>query len=129
MVQPAYAEPCVPPGQEVVLIVKVPPDAVTVTVAVAVFEPTELVAVSVYVVVAVGMTTSDPLGNVEEKPPGLMARLVAPVVDQFKLLLAPAVMLPGLAVKELMAGLLPVAVTVTVEVEVTEPAELVAVRV
>ncbi len=45
--QPAYAEPWVPPGHEVVVIANGPPDAVTVTCAVAVVEPEELVAVSV----------------------------------------------------------------------------------
>jgi hypothetical protein len=39
------------------------------------------------------------------------------------------VILAGLAVKELMVGLLPAGVTVTVAVDVTEPAELVAVSV
>jgi hypothetical protein len=47
MVQPAYAEPWVPFGQEVVVIANGPPDAVTVTFAVAVVDPTALVAVSV----------------------------------------------------------------------------------
>jgi hypothetical protein len=47
IVQPAYAACCVPPGHEVVVIFKVPPDAVTVTFAVEVAEPAALVAVSV----------------------------------------------------------------------------------
>jgi len=47
MVQTAYAEPWVPPGHEVVVIANGPPDAVTVTFAVAVADPTGLVAVSV----------------------------------------------------------------------------------
>jgi len=47
IVQPAYAEPCVPPGHEVVVIVSGPPDAVTVTLAVDVVEPAALAAVSV----------------------------------------------------------------------------------
>ena len=47
MVQPAYAEPWVPPGQEVVVIANAPPDAVTVTFAVDVAEPAVFVAVSV----------------------------------------------------------------------------------
>lgn len=49
IVQPAYAEPCAPPGQEDVLIVSVPPapPEVTVTLAVEVLEPEELVAVRV----------------------------------------------------------------------------------
>lgn len=48
-VQPAYADPCVPPGHELVLSAKAPPppDEVTVTTAVAVTLPAELVAVSV----------------------------------------------------------------------------------
>jgi hypothetical protein len=44
-------------------------------------------------------------------------------------LLEPGVMLVGLAVKELMVGLLGGALTVTVAVDVTEPAPLVAVSV
>jgi hypothetical protein len=47
MVQPAYSAPCVPPGQEVVVMASGPPDAVTVTFAVAVVEPAVLVAFSV----------------------------------------------------------------------------------
>jgi hypothetical protein len=47
MVQAAYAEPWVPPGHEVVVIDSGPPDAVTVTFAVAVFDPVALVTVSV----------------------------------------------------------------------------------
>jgi hypothetical protein len=47
MVQPAYAAPCVPPGQEVVVIVNGPPAAVTVTFVVDVVEPAALLAVNV----------------------------------------------------------------------------------
>ena len=47
MVQPEYAAPCDPLGHEVVMIANVPPDAATVTCAVAVVEPEVLVAVSV----------------------------------------------------------------------------------
>jgi hypothetical protein len=47
MVHPSYAEPCVPPGHEVVSIVNAPPEEVTETFEVAVDEPAELVAVSV----------------------------------------------------------------------------------
>jgi hypothetical protein len=57
-----------------------------------------------------------------------MAILVAPVVTQLSVLLDPEVMLVGLAVKELITGLLAV-FTVTVAVDVVEPAALVAVRV
>jgi hypothetical protein len=47
MVQPGYAALCVPPGHEVVMIAKGPPEAATVTCAVDVVEPVLLVAVSV----------------------------------------------------------------------------------
>jgi hypothetical protein len=47
IVHPAYALFCVPPGHEAVVMLSGPPDAATVTVAVEVFEPAELVAVSV----------------------------------------------------------------------------------
>jgi hypothetical protein len=57
-----------------------------------------------------------------------MAMLAAPVVAQLKVLLAPEVMLVGLAVKELITGLLG-ALTVTVTVAVVEPTEFVAVNV
>jgi hypothetical protein len=57
-----------------------------------------------------------------------MARLVAPVVAQLSVLLDPEVMPVGLAVKELITGLLAV-FTVTVSIDVVEPAALVAVSV
>jgi hypothetical protein len=57
-----------------------------------------------------------------------MAILVAPVVAQLSVLLAPELMLVGLAVNELMVGLA-AAVTVTVSLDVVEPAALVAVNV
>jgi hypothetical protein len=70
----------------------------------------------------------EPLADVDVNVPGVMAMLVAPVVDQLSVLLEPEVILAGLAVKELMVG--PLAVpTVTVCVDVTEPAALVAVSV
>jgi hypothetical protein len=80
------------------------------------------------VVVAVGLTLVDPLAEVDVNVPGVIARLVAPEVDQLKVLLAPGVMLAGLAVNELITGMLAVA-RVTVAEAVTEPAVLVAVRV
>ena len=79
--------------------------------------------------VAVGLTLVDPLAVVEVKVPGVMAILVAPLVTQLRVLLEPDVMLVGLAVKELIIGLLGCALTVTVAVDVTEPAALVAVSV
>jgi hypothetical protein len=47
IVQPVYAAPCIPSGHEVVVIAKGPPEAVTVTCAVAMVEPEAFVAVSV----------------------------------------------------------------------------------
>lgn len=64
----------------------------------------------------------------EVNVPGVMARLVAPLVVQLSVLLEPELMVVGLAVNELMVGLLGgVAVTVTIAVAVEVPAELVAV--
>jgi hypothetical protein len=80
------------------------------------------------VVVAAGLTLVDPLADVEVNVPGVIARLVAPVVTQFSVLLEPEVIVLGLAVNELITGLL-AAFTVTVRVDVVEPAALVAVRV
>jgi hypothetical protein len=77
------------------------------------------------VVVAVGLTLVDPLADVDVNVPGVIPILVAPVVAQLNLLLAPEVILEGLAVKELIVGL-PVVFTVTVSVDVAEPAALVA---
>jgi hypothetical protein len=82
------------------------------------------------VVVAVGLTLVDPLADVEVKEPGVMPILVGPEVIQLSVLLEPDVMLEGLAMNELIVGLLELFVfTVTVTVEVTEPDELVAVSV
>jgi hypothetical protein len=80
------------------------------------------------VVVAIGLTLVEPLADVEVNVPGVMARLVAPVVAQLSVLLEPEVILVGLAVKELITGLLSV-FTVTVSLDVVEPAALVAVSV
>jgi hypothetical protein len=80
------------------------------------------------VVVTVGLTLVEPLADVEVNVPGVMAILVAPVVTQLSVLLEPEVILVGLAVKELMVGLLDVFM-VTVSVDAAEPAALVAVSV
>jgi hypothetical protein len=80
------------------------------------------------VVVAVGLTLVEPLADVDVNVPGVMAMLEAPLVDQLSVLPEPEVILAGLAVKELMVGLLAVP-TVTVCVEVTEPAAFVAVSI
>jgi hypothetical protein len=79
-------------------------------------------------VVADGLTLVEPLAEVEVKVPGAMATPLAPVVAQLRVLLEPEVMPAGLAVKELIVGLLP-EFTVTVRVDVDEPAALVAVSV
>ena len=79
-------------------------------------------------VVAVGLTLVEPLADVEVNVPGVMASLLAPVVTQLSVLLEPEVIREGLAVKELISGLLAV-FTVTVSVDVVEPAALVAVSV
>lgn len=78
--------------------------------------------------VAVGLTLVEPLANVDVKVPGVMAIALAPVVDQLSVLAAPEVILAGLAVKETMIGLF-VDVTVTVTVDVAEPAAFAAVNV
>jgi len=80
------------------------------------------------VVVAVGLTLVEPLADAEVKLPGVMAMLDASVVAQLSELLEPEVMLVGLAVKELMVGLLAL-VTVMVTVDVAVPTALVAVSV
>jgi hypothetical protein len=80
------------------------------------------------VVVAVGLTLVEPLGDVDVNAPGVMAILVAAVVAQLSVLLEPEVILVGRAVKELMVGLL-AAFTVRVRVVVVDPAALVAVSV
>jgi hypothetical protein len=80
------------------------------------------------VVVAVGLTLVEPPAAVEVNIPGVIPILVAPLVAQLNLLLAPEVILEGLAVKELIVGL-PVVFTVTVSVDAAEPAALVAVSV
>ena len=79
-------------------------------------------------VVADGLTLVEPLAEVEVNVPGVMARLVAPVVTQLSMLLVPEVTLAGLAVKELITGLSTV-FTVRVSIDVVEPAALLAVRV
>jgi hypothetical protein len=80
------------------------------------------------VVVAVGLTPVEPLADVEVNVPGVMAIFVAPVVAQLSVLLEPAVIVEGLAVNELIVGL-PAVFTLTVSVDVAEPAALVAVSV
>jgi hypothetical protein len=109
------------------VIFKGPPVAATVTVAVAVFEPAPFIAVSVYFVVADGLTVVEPLALDEVNVPGVMPMLVAPDVVQLKVLVWLELMFVGSAVNELIVGTL-AAVNVTVAVAVTEPAAFVAVR-
>jgi hypothetical protein len=70
----------------------------------------------------------EPLAEVDVNDPGVMARLVAPVVAQLSMLLEPEVTLAGLAVKDLITGL-STAFTARVSLDVVEPAALLAVRV
>ena len=79
-------------------------------------------------VVADGLTSVEPLADVEVNVPGAMAILVAPVVAQLSMLLEPEEIVVGLAVKELIVGL-PEILNVMFTVDVEEPLALVAVSV
>jgi hypothetical protein len=94
----------------------------TVTLAVAVVEPAELVAISVYVVVEVGETLCDPLVATEVP---FNVTVVAFDVFHESIDDCPFWMLAGFAFIEAV-GIGVVADTVTVAVSVVEPAELVA---
>jgi hypothetical protein len=78
------------------------------------------------VVAAVGLTVVSPLAAADVNDPGEMATLVAPVVAQPSVVVPPAPMVVGLAVKELMMGRF---TTLTVALAVTDPPALVAVKV
>ena len=79
--------------------------------------------------VEVGLTLVEPLAAANVKFPGVIEIDVgAPTVAQVSVLLAPELMLLGLAVNELIEGFLP-GFTVTVAVDVVEPMGFVAVRV
>ena len=135
IVHPAYALFCVPPGHVVVVIFSAlpdPPDADTVTAAVAVVEPAVLVAVRVYVVVVCGLTFVFPLADVDVNVPGVIVMLVAPEAAQLSVLAPPGAIVEGLAENELIDGTpvpVPLPVTVTFAVAVAEPAAFVAVNV
>jgi hypothetical protein len=77
-------------------------------------------------VVAVGVTVVEPLAAAEVNVPGVMLMLVAPLVTQLKVLLAPELMLVGLAVNDVIVGLARV-VTVSMTLAVVEPALFLAV--
>ena len=51
-----------------------------------------------------GLTLVEPLAKVDVNVPGVIAMLVAPVVAQLSVLLAPELMLVGLALKDVIAG-------------------------
>ena len=55
-------------------------------------------------VVVVGLKITDPLADVDANVPGVTAMPVAPVVAQFTVVLLPAMMDAGLAVKEVIVG-------------------------
>lgn len=55
--------------------------------------------------VAVGLTLVEPLADVDVNVPGVMAMLVAPVVVQLSVLLAPEFMPVGLAEKDVIVGI------------------------
>jgi len=76
----------------------------TVTVKVEVVAPAALVAVRVYVVVAVGLNVVEPVADADVNVPGVMVILVAPLVDQFSVVLAPELMFVAAAIKELNVG-------------------------
>lgn len=78
--------------------------------------------------VAVGVTVVEPVAAAEVNVPGVMLTLVAPVVTQLKVLLAPELTLVGVAVKDVIVGFAEL-VTVTVRVAVVVPPLLVAVNV
>lgn len=54
--------------------------------------------------VAAGVTVVEPLAEEDVNEPGVMATLVAPVVTQLSVLLAPELTVVGFAVKDVMAG-------------------------
>jgi hypothetical protein len=110
IVQPAYADPWVPSGHEVVVMISGPPalTAATVTVALEVVEPEELAADSVYVVVDAGLSDTEPLALVDVNVPGVMEIVAAPLLTQLSVVLEPGLMLVGLALNDVMFGADPV---------------------
>ncbi len=74
--------------------------------------------------VAVGLTLVDPLADVDVNVPGVMTILVVPVTDQLRVVLAPELMVVGLAVKEVIAGAEPVPEEELSEIIEPQPARL-----
>ncbi|MGB7281757.1 MAG: hypothetical protein WBE13_05795 [Candidatus Acidiferrum sp.] len=70
----------------------------------------------------------EPVDELDVNEPGLILMLVAPLVTQLNVLLAPGAMLVGLAVNEVIVGS-ETGITVSVRVLVAEPALFVAVKV
>ena len=58
--------------------------------------------------VDVGLTLVEPLAELDVNVPGVIAMVVAPLVTQFSVLLAPELIPVGFAVKEVIAGFVPV---------------------
>jgi hypothetical protein len=71
--------------------------------------------------VAVGLTLAEPVAEVDVKVPGVMEMLVAPVVVQFRVLLAPEVMPVGLAANDVIAGADPLLLLLLPEDELDDP--------
>jgi hypothetical protein len=81
------------------------------------------------VVVDVGLTDREPLADVEVNMPGVMEMLPAPLLAQRSMLLAPVLMLAGLATKDAIVGAEPDAGGGVVVVEsgpLDEPPQLVS---
>ena len=72
--------------------------------ALATVEPEELAADNLYVVVDVAVTDTEPLALVDVNVPGVMERVVAPLLTQVSVVLEPELMLAGLALNDVMVG-------------------------
>jgi hypothetical protein len=80
------------------------------------------------VVVAVGLTLTEPVSELDENLPGLIEMLVVLLVTQLSVVLAPSTILVGVALNEPIVGF-GGGVTITFTVLVTVPALFVAFRV
>ena len=68
-----------------------------------------------------GLTLVEPLAKVDVNVPGVMATLVAPVVAQLSVLLTPELMVVGLALKDVIAGMDPFPEDVLDDVPAAQP--------
>jgi len=75
------------------------------------------------VVDAVGLTLVEPLADADVNVPGVIATLVAPVVTQLSVLLAPELIAVGLAENELTPGAVPLLEDEAVAPHSTSPIE------